>query len=134
MNILESIKLFLSNIGHSFISEVMDAIPQVEQIILQGLTIVVDAAVAYVESKYLDQMNGVKSSEPLNPEKKLALDNSRHNDAFNYVKEKIAENPDVYIGVTDVHIHFHVELSVLKVKNLSKGNHGILPEGNSSGS
>lgn len=128
MNFWDSIKQFFSNLGHTVLAEIITALPAAQQILLQAITALVDAAIAYVEAKYATQVTSLKEMkvEEVTPEMKLALDNQRHNDAFNYIKEEMAKEGSSYPSVPDSLLHCWIEVAVQKAKRVSEGNHGIV--------
>lgn len=123
-NIWDSIKNFLKNLGHTILSDIMTALPEAEQILMASIQTLVEAAIAYVEQKYATQMS-LNVGVVMTAVDKLALDNQRHNDAFNYVKEEMTKNPTAYSSdLRDSLIHCYIELEVQKAKRLAEGNHG----------
>lgn len=132
MNFWDSIKSFFSNLGHTILAEIITALPEAQQIIMQTITAIVDAAILYVENKYSGHLVTLKAGEPMTPAQKLILDTARHNDAFNYVKDKIAEMPAAYPAIPDSLIHLYIEITVQKSKRVSEGNGGNFPGGNSN--
>ncbi len=132
----DSIKAFFAGLGHNFMGYIIDALPSVKQLALQAIAILIDEAIAWVEGKFAVHANELKSQAPsvLQQGAKRALDNDRRNAALDYIKAKMAENPDAYPKeLTDSLINTGIELGVQKMKTQSEGNHGNFPGGNSNG-
>lgn len=130
MNFWDSIKSFFANLGHTIMAEIIDALPEAEQLIMQAIQALVDAAIAYVEAKYADQTS-LQIANPLDGEEKLEFDNLRHNEAFNYVKSQMTTNGSDYPVVPDSLLHCQIEISYQKALRAKEGNGGNFPGGNS---
>lgn len=122
-NFWDSIKAFFVGMGHTIMSDIITALPAAQQLILQAFTALINAAIAYVISKYAPQTTE-EVLKAISPEDKLALDNQRHNDAFNYVKEQIALNPSEYPAISDSLLHTGIELYYQKHLRDTEGNGG----------
>ncbi len=133
MNIWNAIKSFLSNLGHTFLSEIMAALPEAKQILLASITALVDAAIAYIENKYAPHMAEAKEGGVImTPEEKMKFDSTRREEALAYVKAEMAKIPEQYANITDSLVYLHIEVSVQKAKTLAAGNHGNFPGGKDS--
>lgn len=128
----QSIKMFFSNLGHTVMADIVDALPQVQQEILSTVKALIEAAILYVETKYGSQVSAMKDVEPMTAEQKLVFDSQRHNDAFNYIKSEMSANPSAYVSVPDSLLHCGIEIYVQKSKRNSEGNGGNFPGGNSN--
>ena len=86
--------------------------------------------IQFVVSKYGEQTSPA-ALQAISPADKLALDNARHNDAFNYVKEQIAANPSGYPAIPDSLLHTGIEIYYQKYLRATEGNGGNFPGGDS---
>lgn len=131
MNFWDSIKVFFANLGHTVLADIITALPEVKQVALQALSVLIDAAIAYVEAKYGTQ--SVKEGDVgLSPEDKLAQDNQKRADAINYIKGEMAKNPTAYPAISDSLLNFGIEARYQLKVTQAEGNGGNFPNGNSS--
>lgn len=129
MNVWQSIVAFFQNLGKTVMADIITALPEVEQDLLAAFTNLINAAIAYVVTKYGGNAQGDPTA--MSPADKLTYDNQRHNDAFNYVKTQAANEPGKYPAIPDSLLHTGVELYYQKHLRSTEGNGGNLPGGNS---
>lgn len=127
----QSIVTFFQNLGKTVLADIITALPEAQQLILQAFTALLNAAIAYVVAKYGEQTTQ-ESLKSLSPSDKLALDNQRHDDAFNYVKQEIEKNPSSYPLISDSLLHVGIEIYYQKYLRSIEGNHGNFPGGDSN--
>ena len=125
-----SIVTFFQNLGKTAIADIIAALPEVQQTILAAFQALLNAAIAYVVNKY-GEASTPEALKALSPEAKLALDNQRHNEAFNYIKSEVAKNPSAYPAIPDSLLHTGIEIYYQKYLRSTEGNHGVFPGGNS---
>lgn len=123
----QSIVTFFQNLGKTVLSDIIAALPEAEQLLLQAFTALINAAIAYVVAKYGGNAQGPKA---MSPAEKLALDNQKHNDAFNYVRDEAAKDSTLP-AIPDSLLHAGIELYYQKYLRSKEGNHGNFPGGNS---
>lgn len=131
---LKSIKAFFASLGHNLLADIITALPELQQVALQAISALIQAAILYVEAKYGTQPASavLKADAPLTAEAKMALDNQRSNDALAHVKAAMAANPSAYPVVPDSLIRCGIEIYVQKAKRDAEGNHGNFVGGNSN--